>query len=487
MKSYITKPVSLKKNEIISRFHSFLPSEHRKVNIKNINTKTIQEIQEFENVWTQIDVSDYLSFITQYYLGTISCMQGLLYDEKKGENISPENYKTSSKQLKKGDFIISRNASLGKISYIHTDSFIVLNWWLSYLRIQEKYRWYFPAFFITNYGTEYLVCATSWGWTQQNAKRQNLLDVKIPFPTSKNHLYPEKIEQYISCITQNIIDKEEQIKLKNEKIDELIEQELRYNQKTESFCYSYPKINEIKEKTRLDTWLYEREFKEIDFLIRNYERGFSFLDIFVEKFFSGTTPKFFEKQDGNYPYFVRPTEYNDKRIYTDLRKIHFDKNISKYRIDKKEGIILPRKGGTNTIYKPENFNVLIGDSIKFGIFKNINVSFLASFLSSNIVKFQLERIKSKTNGGSLTENNLRNLLIPNFSESKQEEIAKLYYSPLEKNKALNLENYLEKEKMRNSEVGIFQLNMEIFELREKLEELIHKIIMEEAIDINFTY
>jgi hypothetical protein len=56
------------------------------------------------------------------------------------------------------------------------------------------------------------------------------------------------------------------IKAKNQKIDDLIESELKKNQNPKSnFKYSYPKISEIKQETRLDTGIYEREFKEIDF------------------------------------------------------------------------------------------------------------------------------------------------------------------------------------------------------------------------------
>ena len=104
-----------------------------------------------------------------------------------------------------------------------------------------------------------------------NFREEYLLNTKIPFPTTSNHQEPEKIEKLVSIITQNIIDKEE----KNKKIDELIEKELRKNQKSENnFKYSYPKISEIKKESRLNTGIYEREFKEIDFLIRNYEGGF---------------------------------------------------------------------------------------------------------------------------------------------------------------------------------------------------------------------
>lgn len=86
---------------------------------------------------------------------------------------------------------------------------------------------------------------------------------------------------------------------------------------------------------------------------------------------------------------------------------------------------------------------------------------------------------------SFTQYQFSKLKIPDFPESKQQEIAKLYYNPLEKNKDTNLENYLEREKLRNREVGIFQLNMEIFELREKLEDLVDAVVMERGIEIVF--
>ncbi|MBB1557703.1 MAG: hypothetical protein HG439_004440, partial [candidate division SR1 bacterium] len=80
-----------------------------------------------------------------------------------------------------------------------------------------------------------------------------------------------------------------------------------------------------------------------------------------------------------------------------------------------------------------------------------------------------------------------NISIPNFPEEKQQEIARQYYNKIEKNTDLTFENYLEKEKERNSKLGIFQLNMELFELRETLENLIDKIIMNKEINVDFGY
>ena len=82
---------------------------------------------------------------------------------------------------------------------------------------------------------------------------------------------------------------------------------------------------------------------------------------------------------------------------------------------------------------------------------------------------------------------LTKFLIPNFPDSKQQEIAKEYYNKIDKNQNLTLENYLQKETARNQQIGIFQLNMEIFELREKLEDIIDKIINDQPINFDLNY
>ncbi len=102
MKTYITKPKSVRKSKILNKFYSFLPSEHRIVNIENPNCLSIQNLVEFEGVGEQINVQEYLNFKSDYWLATISCMSNLIFDETSGEKVSPYIYKKSSKKLKKG-------------------------------------------------------------------------------------------------------------------------------------------------------------------------------------------------------------------------------------------------------------------------------------------------------------------------------------------------------------------------------------------------
>ena len=112
--------------------------------------------------------------------------------------------------------------------------------------------------------------------------------------------------------------------------------------------------------------------------------------------------------------------------------------------------------------------------------------FVAMFLGWLYNKGFYEKIKDKANGGGIKFNHLENyFFIPSFPVSKQHEIVREYYNPVAKDLDLRLENYIEKEKDRNSQLGIFQLNMEIFELREKLEDLVDKIVNETEIEIKF--
>ena len=74
---------------------------------------------------------------------------------------------------------------------------------------------------------------------------------------------------------------------------------------------------------------------------------------------------------------------------------------------------------------------------------------------------------------------------PNFSEELKQKLISLYYYMDKPKYNFDLNDYLEKEKKRNKELGIFQLNTEIVELKKRLESVIEKIVYEKKIDINF--
>lgn len=495
MKSYIIKPKSVKKSEILRNEYSFSGFSYRFVESKNKNYFPLgsNEILDKNVKGFEPGSKEYIDFSENYFV-RISEMDDLNFTfttSKDTKKIRPVENSNKSKIINQGDICYQTASNVGNVC-IYDGKKAFYN---SHIRklVFKKNKYYIFAILKSAFGKEQVDASGSIKGVD-NFREEYLLNTKIPFPNTANHQNPEKVENLVSLIVQNIIDKEEQIKLKNKQIDELIEKELKENQKTGSFSYKYPRISEIKEETRLDTGLYEKEFKEIDFLISNYEGGFFSL---LSKYTASRGQNLQISNIGESIYSDNE-KLNFYRLFTNV-ELTDDRTISGYRWlgNKNKLNLIPKKtiflsadgtvgrciyisdaGKTITNIHPWNINKIEEDD------KEYDDIFVSMFLGYLYNKNYYEKIKDKANGGGIKLNHLeRYLQIPNFPESKQQEIAKLYYNPLEKNKDLDLENYLEKEQARNREVGILQLNMEIFDLREQLEDLVHKIVMEEKVEI----
>ena len=148
MSNFLIKPTSIKKSDILNKVFSLHPSEHKKIDIRNRNLKSISKLVVAEGVGEQINVDEYLNFNSNYTLVTISNMGKCIIDENQGERISPFIYKDSTKKLSKGDVLVSRNASLGKITLVNKDFNGILNGGISYLKFKEDKKYYAFAFFL---------------------------------------------------------------------------------------------------------------------------------------------------------------------------------------------------------------------------------------------------------------------------------------------------------------------------------------------------
>lgn len=497
MKSYIIKPKSVKKNEIMEKSFSFSSRDFRKLLLKNKNTKKLISVLEYkQKVGKEIGSNAYMNKSKHRFLKTVNIWSNFLIEETSIEYCKPEN----KIYPKKNEILIAKDGWwnwLGEVSLYqyenkkNTDS---LSSWIIAIKIKNAIENYVLWFLKSKHFKNFVDLNTPW-WSTIRHSKLVALNYEIPFPTTENYNQPEKIESFISLIVQNIIDKEEQIKLKNKEIDFLIEKELKENQKEENFKYNYPKISEIKEETRFDTWLYEKEFKKIDFLIRNYKNNF--FPLLLK--YKANRGQNLQISNIGISVFSDYEKLNFYRLFTNIELTDF-RTISGYRWiwNKNKLNLIPKKtiflsadgtvwrciyisdaGNTITNIHPWNINKIEQNN------KEFEDIFVAMFLGYLYNKNYYEKIKDKANGGGIKLNHLqRYFKIPNFPECKQQEIAKIYYNPLDKNNDLNLENYLEKEKKRNNEIGIFQLNMEIFSLREKLDNLIYQIVMEEKIEID---
>lgn len=483
MKNYIKNQKSVKISEILNKENIISPSRFNKVILKNKNFNSLSNlINTSKNSINILKNKGYYQYVE---IGDINPSTGSInYKRVRSIDISsPIVFK-----LKSGDILISTiRTYLGGIALVNkSDSNMVSTKALIVLRnLKKEFSRYYlfgvlrSSFFI---GQTNLILNAS---MYPRMERDELANIKIPFPTKKNHPHPEKIEKYVSLIVQNIMDKEEQIKEKNKLISEKIGTELKENQKQNNFKFNYPKIFEIKKELRLDTGIYEKEFKEIDNLLRNYKNGFFQLPFKNIK--TGQTPK-------DYYY---PKEKKTDEVYLWLSPRNLGGNTLKEKLWihtknentlKNQDLIFGSRGTVGDVFfydEKEMGKTYINQSTS-GIFiegKIYNKIFVICYFSSSIFKKVISKYIYKGTVPAITPDVLIKFLIPNFSKEKQKEIAKSYYNKLDKNKDLNLDNYLGKEFKRNKEIGIFQLNMEIFKLRELLEGIIDKIVMDKKIEI----
>lgn len=487
MSDFLIKPNSIRKSEILNKVFSLHPSEHKKIIIPNTNQKSIKQLIIEEGVGEQIDVNDYLRFNSQYTLVTISNMHKCIIDTEQGENISPYIYNSSNKKLLKGDILISRNASLGKITLVNKEFNGILNGGISYLRLKENTKYYLFAFFLMDYGADYLTVLTSGGGTQKNAKRQNLLDLKIPFPTIQNHKNPDLIIKYISDLTKNLIDKEEQIEIKQSQIDSMVYKELNDNQ-SKKFSYSIPKIKVLKKNNRLDSGLYTEKYQLENHLIENYKNGFS--QISSDKFKSGSTPPIRIFNGSKFKYqWVTPTNINDEGFFRPEETISTPKpnNLNKDCILLINRTSKGKKGeyvGITCFYDYEYYGKGQHNQGLYRIehLPKEELLFITAFMNSRIMRKICGNVSIGSKMKEMKSYDFATLKYPKFEKKLKETMGKFYYNTKIKDNT-NFQKYLESEKLRNIELGIYQLNIEILEIKNKLKNTIEKIINNEKIEI----
>jgi restriction endonuclease S subunit len=486
---YFDKPNCVKISQINDKFHSLYPTEHRMPRVPCKNFKLLKELCEKEDVGSQVDVSEYLSFTTNCYLQTISCMESTIINVKVGKNISPLLYRASNKRLKIGDFCISRNASIGKISYVAEKVNAIVNGGISYFTFKEKYKFYIPAFFITNYGEDTLKCMTSGGGTQQNVKRNTLLNMKIPFPSATDSNTQEEIVEYVSKMVKSLIDKELLIKKKVEKINSIIERVMLENNCTN--YYSYPNISEIKKfSKRLDTGLYGTKYKNVINQIVKYPGGYQYVRNLRYKWISGKTPNVFVENDKGKYWWIAVGDIAYGLKYKRMKRFNTAENVeNNILID--GDILITRKGATvgkmNMYFNRMNISTFVNEDIKILRLEEdvIDKVFIGMFLNSYYGQTQLLNLASRGTKQGLTNDNILDVAFPLVDKEIKSEIFKEYYneSSIKKQGTLKFEEYDEK---RNKELGIYQINMEIFRIEKKLDQIVRKIVNNEAIEIDYS-
>lgn len=492
MKSYIKQVSVINKTSFGKRDFSLSGKDYRQLKVSE-NSKPLSTLIQESYQGKEIGSASYMKRSKYRFLKTVNLTDNFGISEESIEYCRPENI--AHPQI--GDILIAKDGGgdgLGECALYNlqnSDNTDSISAGVLGLRTNKENRYYLLGLLKSKHFKNFVDLNTPQGSTIRHSKKVSL-NYPVPFPKV------EEVQNIISLITQNILDKEEKIKLKNQKIDELIEDELKENQKVGTFEFRLPRISEIRNETRIDTGLYEKKYRETVYLIDSYKNSnFDLLEKYTAK--RGQNLQitniglsiYSDVEKPNFYRLMTNIELTDQRTVSKFRWLGSGKKLT---LIPKNTIFLSADGTVGRcMYITDlgktitNIHPWIINRKKIGV-NQIEDIFTAMFLGWLYKKGFYEKIKDKANGGGIKYNHLeRYLKIPNFPESKQEEIAKEYYNPINKNSDLNFDNYLEKEKARNAEAGIFQLNMELFSLREKLEDLVDKIVKDEKIYISFDY
>lgn len=303
-----------------------------------------------------------------------------------------------------------------------------------------------------------------------------------------------EIVNFVSILTQAIINKEKLIRERYEAILKAIETELLENQQPDKFSFELPRINELEEVGRLDTGLYSETFKKNRFLVNNYKNGFS--NIYELGFTMSRGQNLQESNIGQSVYLKKhyksfyslalPTNISD---YGTVQKIIYLGNSNQLKTLSKGEIIFGAEGTFRSFVvcdETEKYITNIHGITLFNSDFNLSV-FVKCYMDYIVKKGLIDCVKVGGNGGSFAQKYWEVIPFPKFDKTKQDEIAKLYHNAnIEyKTDTFTLANFLDKDNEYNQEAGIYELDKTAKQLKEILNQTIDDIVNDKEIVIKF--
>lgn len=499
MNTYIKTPNSISFKSIERNDYTLSSAQYMDLVIPNKNLLSVKNFLNRKlsrkDLGNEVGSLSYIGHSTHYFIRTKALQSHSFLPDINSETalpIMPDEFVDMN--LKEGDVLISKDSNIGEIVILDKDyPNYMLSGALYKLPVKEDKKYYLLSFIKHDIFREQLNFIVPKGATIRHAKTL-FLDCKIPLP-NKN---ADNVIQYISILTQAIIEKEKLIKQCHQTILQTIEFELLENQKDNKFTFHLPGIKEIEQMGRLDTGLYGHAFKKWNHIVQNYKNGSKDL---ISRGFT----------------YARGTSLESNSIKTRIDSDTYIKgfyelvlptNISQYGfVDKSTYIGTPIKLKTisqgDIIFGGEGFGkgrtyVIIEDTNNVAtnyhgiriINKKENLTesiFIRCFLAFWRSKGMIDYIGVGGSGGHCAPSYFHLIETPLFNESKQKEIAKLYHNDNVKydSKDWNLNDFLELDAQYNANAGIYELDKTAKQLKTRLNQAIDDIINDKQVNITF--
>jgi len=493
---YLDVPKQINIKEIIANKFSFSPSLYKKIILKNENYKKVKDFLNSNLIkGGEVGSNSYITKSHKYFIRNKSLQPESFLPSFVSDSIVPILPSVfADLHLKKGDLIISKDSNIGETVILDKDyPEYMLSGGLYKMPVEEN-KYYLLAFLKHGFFRTQLNFLTSRGATIRHAKKL-FLDCIIPFPNQSN---ADDVIKYVEILTKIVVNKEKEIRRKNELIHSLIEKELLENQKPNKFRYKLPNIKEIENDLRIDAGFYCERYKKQQFAISNYENGTGTIYDWTFKLTRGQNLQvscigesiYSDIPKENFYVLVRPTNLSD---FGTVIKYEYLGNPNKLSTIQEGDIIFSGEGSIGKCMmftKPRQKMItnIHGIILNKKDHNKTESAFVSCFLRYLRKIGILDHISVGGQGGSLSMKYWEDVKIPLFLEPKQKEIAKLYYNPVsyDTNK-LNLDNFLTKDKSITSESGILQLDEQIKTIKEYLNFLIDQIINDNEVKIDFRF
>ena len=488
---YIKTPKSISFKEIIEKNFSLSSSQYEKLIECNKERKEVKyflkEKLSKKYLGEEIGSKSYIKSSTHFFMRTKALQEHSFIPIFSNEAVLPMlPSEFIGSGIKKGDLLLSKDSNIGEVVLCDDDyPNVMLSGAIYNLPVKEEYRLFLFALLKHDYFKEQLDVIVPKGATIRHAKTL-FLDCLLPIPTKEDLLV-------INNLVEVIVQMEKQIKILFNKTLSMIEFELLSNSKKRSFCFSNPKFIDLNEENRLDTSMYGENYKKFIFEIKNYIYGYSTIDDLKISLSRGQN-----LQVSNI----------GKSIYQDIRHKHFytlilPKYLSKYGtvsrisyIGNNNNLKTLKKGdlifGAEGFEKGRSFVVVddldktitnihgitIKQNEKHELKKGIYIKQILDYYRSKGI---IDMMSVGGNGGSLAQKYWKNMIFPNFSEQKLNELTKLYYNEENKDdisvdQIYNQENWKKLTDEYIGKSGILNLDKEVKKLKEYLNQYIDKII-----------
>lgn len=266
---------------------------------------------------------------------------------------------------------------------------------------------------------------------------QRQVNGTVPLTIDKNSIkcllipkFSKVFYDYISVLVRNLeIFKSNSKTLYQQAEDILLEELGLTNFIPTQQAVNIKSIKESFEATgRLDAEYYQPKYEEVIVKLKEYSHGFSYLKDFIKNFSTGYPYQSNTYLESDGVPLIRIN--NIYKGYIDISNCAYipqkDFLLSPKDIAKEDDILISMSGTIGNVCTiPKGITAVINQRIMRITLKNYDNQVITLFINSIVGSIQLERIGTGGVQTNISANDIQNILIPNLSIEKQQEISAL--------------------------------------------------------------